>query len=111
MDEIPFMATENILMEAVKRGGDRQELHERIRLYSMEAGARVKDEGLPNDLLERIAADPAFGLREEDIGGLLAPSDYVGRAPEQVSGFIEAHIRPLIDANRDRIRGEAELRV
>lgn len=98
-DELPFMATENILMEAVKKGGDRQELHEKIRQYSMEAGFRVKSEGLENDLLARIAADPAFGLDQSDLGRLLDPSLYIGRAPEQVDEFLAAEVAPLLAAS------------
>jgi len=111
MSEIPFMATENILMEAVKKGGDRQELHERIRQHSMAAGSRVKDEGLDNDLLLRIAEDEAFGLTLDDIKDLLKPENYVGRAPEQTQEFIEDYIKPVIEKYKDRIGGEAELRV
>ncbi|MDR1571298.1 MAG: adenylosuccinate lyase [Clostridiales Family XIII bacterium] len=110
MDELPFMATENILMEAVKRGGDRQELHERIRLHSMAAGALVSDGGGPNDLMRRIAGDPAFMLSEEDLGSIMEPGRYVGRAPEQVEEFIERYIRPVLAENGDG--GEApDLRV
>ena len=98
-DELPFMATENILMEAVKRGGDRQKLHEKIRQYSMEAGFRVKSEGLDNNLLERIAADPAFGLASSDLDQLLDPSLYIGRAPEQVDEFLASHVAPLLAAS------------
>ena len=98
-DELPFMATENILMEAVKKGGDRQALHEKIRQYSMEAGFRVKTEGLENDLLARIAADPAFGLDQSDLGRLLDPSLYIGRAPEQVDEFLAAEVAPLLAAS------------
>jgi adenylosuccinate lyase len=111
MSEIPFMATENILMEAVKKGGDRQELHEKIREHSMEAGSRVKDEGLNNDLLERIAADSTFGLTLDDIKDLLKPEDYIGRAPEQTQEFIEEYIMPVFKRYRDDIVGEVELRV
>jgi len=98
-------------MEAVKKGGDRQELHERIREHSMAAGSRVKDEGLDNDLLLRIAEDEAFGLTLEDIKGLMKPEDYIGRAPEQTQEFIEDYIKPVLDKYSDRIGGEAELRV
>ena len=98
-DELPFMATENILMEAVKKGGDRQELHEKIRQYSMEAGFRVKSEGLENNLLALIAADPAFGLDQSDLGRLLDPSLYIGRAPEQVDEFLAAQVTPLLTAS------------
>jgi len=111
MKEIPFMATENILMEAVKKGGDRQELHERIRKHSMDAGNRVKIDGLENDLLERIAADEAFGLTFEDIKGLLKPGDYIGRSAEQTQALIEEYIKPIVNKYRDNIGGEVELRV
>ncbi|MCX7773351.1 MAG: adenylosuccinate lyase, partial [Clostridia bacterium] len=89
MEELPFMATENILMEAVKRGGDRQELHEQIRVHSMEAARMVKEEGKPNDLIERIANDPLFGMGLEEINAVLSPENYVGRSKEQVIEFIE----------------------
>jgi adenylosuccinate lyase len=97
-DELPFMVTENILMEAVKKGGDRQVLHEKIRQYSMEAGFRIKSEGLANNLLERIAADPAFGLASSELDQLLDPSLYVGRAPEQVDEFLADCVTPLLAA-------------
>jgi adenylosuccinate lyase len=111
MNEIPFMATENILMEAVKKGGDRQELHEKIREYSMEAGSRVKDEGLDNDLLQRIAADETFGLTLEDIKDLLKPEDYIGRSAEQTQDLIDEYIMPVIRKYDDTIGGEVELKV
>jgi adenylosuccinate lyase len=111
MNEIPFMATENILMEAVKKGGDRQELHEKIREHSMEAGRRVKDEGLDNDLLSRIAADDTFGLTLEDIQNLLTPEDYIGRSAEQTRELIEEYIMPIIKKYDDAIGGEVELKV
>jgi len=111
MNEIPFMATENILMEAVKKGGDRQELHERIREHSMKAGYRVKDEGLDNDLLERIAGDEVFGLSLEDVKDLLEPKDYIGRAAEQTEEFIEEYIMPIFKINKEYLGGEVELRV
>lgn len=111
MNEIPFMATENILMEAVKKGGDRQELHERIREHSMAAGSRVKDEGLNNDLLERIAADDAFGLTLEDVKTLLNPQDYIGRSAEQTQELIEEFIKPIFEQHGEDIGGEVELRV
>lgn len=98
MEELPFMATENILMAAVKRGGDRQELHERIRLHSMEAARMVKEEGLQNDLMERIASDDAFGLSLVELKNVLDPALYTGRAPEQVVEFVEEQIRPLLNA-------------
>ncbi|HHW00036.1 MAG TPA: adenylosuccinate lyase [Clostridiaceae bacterium] len=99
MDELPFIATENILMEAVKRGGDRQELHERIRIHSMEAGKQVKVEGKKNDLLERIAADEMFGLTLDEIKKLLDPKNFIGRAPEQVEEFINDFVKPVIENN------------
>jgi adenylosuccinate lyase len=100
MEELPFMATENILMEAVKRGGDRQELHERIRIHSMEAGNQVKVEGNKNDLIERIASDKVFGLNLEELQAVLEPKNYIGRAPEQVVDFINDYINPLLEKNK-----------
>ena len=97
-EELPFMATENIMMEAVKRGGDRQELHERIRVHSMEAGRQVKLYGLKNDLIERIAGDPIFGLSEEEILSVMQPSNYTGRSAEQVTEFVEEHIKPKLSS-------------
>jgi adenylosuccinate lyase len=111
MNEIPFMATENILMEAVKKGGDRQELHERIREHSMKAGGRVKDEGLDNDLLLRIAEDDAFGLTLDDIKNLLTPEEYIGRAAEQTQELIEEYVMPIFRKYSNDIGGEVELRV
>ncbi|WP_313559850.1 adenylosuccinate lyase [Ruminiclostridium cellobioparum] len=96
MDELPFMATENIMMEAVKHGGDRQELHEQIRMHSMEAGKRVKVDGESNDLIERIAADPLFGMSLEALKAVLEPKNYIGRSPEQVVEFIENEVRPVL---------------
>jgi len=100
MEELPFMATENILMEAVKRGGDRQELHERIRQHSMAAAKRIKVDGLPNDLIDRIANDPAFGMTKEEIISVLDPVNYIGRSREQVEEFLENHVYPLLRANQ-----------
>lgn len=97
MEELPFMATENIMMEAVKRGGDRQELHEQIRMHSMEAGKRVKVDGLTNDLIERIVKDPIFGMTHEEINSVLEPKNYIGRCPEQVVEFIENDVKPLLE--------------
>jgi adenylosuccinate lyase len=99
-EELPFMATENILMEAVKKGGDRQQLHERIRLHSMEAVRGIKMDGKENDLLARIASDPAFHLTQADLDTLFNTSDFVGRAPEQVSEFIGLHIDPLLEKGK-----------
>lgn len=97
MDELPFMATENILMNAVKKGGDRQLLHEKIRLYSIEAGRAVKELGEENNLIELISADPEFGLNKEEITAELAPSRFIGRCPEQVDEFINNNVRPVLD--------------
>ena len=111
MKEIPFMATENIMMDAVKRGGNRQELHERIREHSMAAGAVVKKEGKENDLVDRIAADPAFGMTKEEIEALLEPENFVGRAPEQTEEFLDEVVQPILDANRDILGMTAEINV
>ena len=111
MAELPFMATENIMMDAVKAGGDRQELHERIRELSMEAGRTVKVEGKDNDLLERIAADPAFNLTIEDLRKSMEPSRYVGRAKEQTVTFIEKTVQPVLDAHKDMLGMTAEINV
>ncbi|MBO4863569.1 MAG: adenylosuccinate lyase [Eubacterium sp.] len=111
MEEIPFMATENIMMDATKAGGDRQELHEKIRQYSMEAGAVVKKEGKPNDLLQRIAADPAFGRTLEELESLMEPSLYVGRAPQQTEEYIKEVIQPVLDANKEELGLKAEINV
>ena len=97
MEELPFMATENLMMRSVKRGGDRQELHERVRRHSVEAGKRIKGEGLPNDLLDRIAADEAFGVTREELEEALRPEQYVGRAPEQVDAFLAEWVKPVLD--------------
>ena len=112
MEELPFMATENIMMDAVKRGGDRQALHERIRVHSIAAGAVVKEQGLPNDLVSRIAADPVFGLTEEEILEKLRPEAYIGRAPQQVTDFLEGYVQPVLEKYRELIQAEAaELKV
>ncbi|MBR2593956.1 MAG: adenylosuccinate lyase [Firmicutes bacterium] len=100
-EELPFMATENLLMDAVKAGGDRQELHEKIRVLSMEAGMAVKNEGKPNDLLERIAADKSFGLSAESLKNTVKAENYVGIAPLQVEMFLKDYIDPLLEANKD----------
>ncbi len=109
--ELPFMATENIMMEAARRGGDRQELHERIRVHSMEAAKQVKIEGLENDLLERIAGDPAFNLTKDDIETLMDASKYVGRAPEQVLEFIEEQIKPILANYQNELNMTVDLKV
>ena len=111
MAELPFMATENIMMDAVKAGGDRQELHERIRELSMEAGHTVKVEGKDNDLLERIAADPAFNLTIEELRKSMEPSRYVGRAKEQTVTFIEKTVQPVLDAHKEMLGMTAEINV
>ena len=111
MAELPFMATENIMMDAVKAGGDRQELHERIRQLSMEAGKNVKEKGLDNNLLELIASDPAFGLTIEELQACMEPSRYVGRAPQQVEEFLEEVIRPILEENQDILGMTAEIHV
>lgn len=112
MDELPFMCTENIMMEAVKRGGDRQELHEAIRKHSMEASANVKMNGGQNDLLERIAADPIFGLDHDSLKDLLHPSLYIGRAPQQVEEFLNDDIYPVLKKYKKEIEGlQPELKV
>ena len=111
MAELPFMATENIMMDAVKAGGDRQELHERIRELSMEAGRTVKVEGKDNDLLERIAADPAFNLTIEELRKSMEPSRYVGRAKEQTVTFVEKTVQPVLDAHKDMLGMTAEINV
>lgn len=109
--ELPFMATENIMMEAVKRGGDRQELHEKIRVHSMAAGKVVKEEGGANDLLERIAGDEAFGITMEELSAMMHPKNFVGRAPEQTEEFVNEYIKPIIDANADELGLEVEINV
>ena len=109
MAELPFMATENIMMDAVKAGGDRQELHERIRELSMEAGKTVKVEGKDNNLLELIAADPAFNLTLEDLKKSMDPSKYVGRAPRQVDVFLRDVVNPVLEANKEVLGMKAEI--
>ena len=111
MAEIPFMATENIMMDAVKQGGNRQELHEKIRQLSMEAGKTVKEEGKDNNLVDLIAADPAFGLTKEQIEANLKPELYVGRAPRQVDVFLRDVVRPILDDNKEELGVKAEINV
>ncbi len=111
MDELPFMATENILMDAVKAGGDRQELHEKIRQLSMEAASNVKEKGQENNLLDLIAADPAFHLSREDLEKTMDPSLYVGCAPRQVENYLKDVVRPLLEENKDLLGVEAEIHV
>ncbi len=109
--ELPFMATENIMMDAVKAGGDRQELHERIRQLSMEAGRNVKEKGLDNNLLELIAVDPAFGLTMENLKKTMDPALYVGRAPKQVEEFLAEVVKPILEENKDVLGMKAEISV
>ena len=109
--ELPFMATESILMEAVMRGGDRQELHEKIRVYSMEAGKRVKEEGLDNNLIDLIKQDNDFKLTTDEIAGLMDAKNFIGRAPEQVDEFLEEHINPILKSNMDILNLKVDLKV
>lgn len=111
MAELPFMATENIMMDAVKAGGDRQELHEKIRQLSMQAGKTVKEEGKDNNLLELIAADPSFHLSLEDLEASMQPERYVGRAPKQTEEFITEVINPILEKNKDDLGLTAEINV
>jgi adenylosuccinate lyase len=104
--ELPFMATENILMEGVRRGGDRQDLHERIRVHSQAAGRTVKEEGLANDLLDRLRGDAAFA--DIDLGDVLDPSRYVGRSPEQVDTFVAQVVEPIRRRHAAALKGAAE---
>ena len=106
--ELPFMATEKILMLAVKKGGDRQELHERIRTHSMNVVKAIREEGQENHLLEAIAGDPAFQLSLEELEAMLRPEDFVGRAPEQTAEFLTEYVRPRLAAIKDRAEAAAE---
>lgn len=111
MSELPFMATENIMMDAVKKGGDRQDLHERIRVHSMAAAQVVKAEGGKNDLIDRIAADPAFMMTKEEILAVMKPENYVGRAPQQTADFLNEVINPILDAEKDLLGIDVEINV
>ncbi len=111
LKELPFMATENILMQAVKKGGDRQELHEKIRVHSMAAAKVVKEEGKDNDLIERIVSDKSFNITKEEIEKVLKPINFVGRAPKQTEEFIEQYVNPVILQNKDEIGVEVEINV
>ena len=111
MAELPFMASENIMMSAVKKGGDRQELHEKIRVYAQQAAKVVKEEGGKNDLIERICADSSFGLDYEEIEAILKPEDFTGRSAAQVEEFLADCIRPLLEENRALLGEKAELSV
>lgn len=109
--ELPFMATENIMMDCTKKGGDRQELHERIRVHSIEAGRRVKQGDGKNDLLERIAGDPVFGVTLEELENMLEPIRYVGRAPEQTEEFLNEQVNPVINRYKDKLGVKVEISV
>ena len=111
MSELPFMATENIMMDAVKKGGDRQELHERIRELSMEAGKRVKEEGLDNNLMDLIAQEPMFMTTPEELAKTMDPSRYVGCAPAQVENFLKDVIAPVMEENKELLGVKAEINV
>ena len=111
MNELPFMATENIMMDAVKKGGNRQELHEKLRVHSQAAARVVKEEGGKNDLVDRIAADPAFMVTREEIEAILQPEQFTGRSSEQVDDFLQSCIRPILDANKDLLGEKQELNV
>lgn len=111
MAELPFMATEYIIMEGVKNGGDRQELHELIRVHSMEAGKKVKIEGKENDLIERILNDPQFNIDKNKLMEILDPKNFIGFAPEQVVDFVETEIKPIIEKNKELLGMEADLKV
>ena len=111
LSELPFMATENIMMDAVKEGGDRQELHEEIRVMSMEAGKHVKKDGLDNDLLDLIAANPKFNTTKEALEAKMNPADYVGRSPRQVEVYIRDFVQPVLDANKELLGAKGEVNV
>jgi adenylosuccinate lyase len=112
MAKLPFMATVKILMKAVKKGGDRQDLHERIRLHSMAATKRVKVDGEENDLIERIATDKAFNLASDEIKEILNPGDYIGRADKQVSEFMQEHVNPVLkEYEKEIFMGNIDLKV
>ena len=106
------MASENIMMDAVKRGGNRQELHERIRVHSIEAGRQVKDLGKPNNLIDLIAADPMFGMTKEELTAHLEPKNYIGRCPEQVDDFLKTCVNPVLEQYQELIdQKDVELKV
>lgn len=111
MSELPFMSTEYIIMECVKNGGDRQELHERIRVHSMEAGKMVKIEGKENDLIERILNDKYFNLDKDRLLEILSPKNFIGFAPEQTEEFVNVEVKPILERYSDKLGMEAALRV
>jgi len=111
MRELPFMATENIMMSAVKKGGDRQELHERLRQHSIAAANVVKQEGGENDLIQRVCQDPAFGLTQEELEKVLEPKMFIGRSSDQVKEYLQEFVNPVLEANRDLLGERAQLSV
>ena len=111
MKELPFMATENIMMQAVKKGGDRQELHEKLRQHSIAAAKVVKEEGGENDLIDRVVNDKSFNLTKDEIMAVMQPIHFVGRAVEQVDEFLDTCVNPVLDANRDILGESAQLKV
>lgn len=111
MRELPFMASENIMMDAVKKGGDRQVLHEKLRTYAMEAGKQVKEKGLENDLIDRVLADPDFGLNEEDVKKILKPENFTGRSEQQVEEFVANCVKPVLEDSGEKLGETAELSV
>ena len=111
MAELPFMATENLMMDAVKAGGDRQEMHEEVRMLSMEAGRHIKQEGKDNDLLDLIAANPKFNTTKEALVAKMNPADYVGRSPRQVEVYLRDFVQPVLDANKDLLGAKGEVNV
>ena len=112
LEELPFMASENIMMDAVKRGGDRQELHERIRVLSQEAGYHVKELGFSNNLIDLMAADQAFGMTKEELSTHLDPASYIGRCPEQVAEFLSEQVAPVLKKYASALAGkDTELKV
>ncbi len=110
MAELPFMATENIMMDAVKKGGNRQELHEKIRQYSMQAGKQVKEEGLDNDLCERILNDPMFKITKEEMENIMKPENFTGRSAQQTEEFVEEFVKPILQANKDILNETFEMK-
>ena len=111
MQELPFMATENIMMDCTKKGGNRQEIHERIREHSMEAALHVKRDGLDNDLLQMIADDDSFGVTYEELVENLDPKKYVGCAPHQVERFLDEKVKDVLEKNKDILGAKAEIKV
>ena len=112
LEELPFMASENIMMDMVRRGGDRQQIHERIRVHSQEAGRNVKEFGLTNNLIDLLAADPLFDLSSEELSAHMEPSRYIGRCPEQVTDYLNDYIRPVLEAHRSAFEEQTvELKV